>query len=148
MMAAMSGAAQNPDVRWKQRFHSFRQALGRLREAVLLTKKRNLSDLERQGMIQAFEFTHELAWNTLRDYLKERGETALHGSKDATRKAFQIELITDGDVWMEMIESRNRSTHTYNELTAIEIAGQITNSYFDAFEKFEKQFEAVEKTSA
>ena len=144
----MGGASKNPDVRWKQRFQNFRSAFARLREAVFLARERDLSDLEKQGLIQAFEFTHELAWNTLRDYLKERGETALHGSKDATRKAFQVELITDGEIWMDMIESRNLSTHTYNEGTAITIAGRVTNSYFDAFQKFEHRFIELETSAA
>jgi nucleotidyltransferase substrate binding protein (TIGR01987 family) len=144
----MSGVAKNPDVRWKQRLHSFQKAFGQLRNAVQLAKQRELSELERQGVIQAFEFTHELAWNTLKDYLEDRGETGFHGSRDATRKAFKVGLIADGDIWMEMIQSRNRSTHTYNENTAIEIAALIIGSYFAAFEVFEEKFLTLESTAS
>lgn len=143
----MSAGAKNPDVRWKQRLQSFRKALGQLRNAVLTSKQRELSELERQGVIQAFEFTHELAWNTLKDYLEDRGEIGIHGSKDATRRAFKVSLIPDDDLWMEMIQSRNRSTHTYNENTAKEIAALIIGSYFTAFEQFENRFSALANNS-
>ena len=139
-------APQNADVRWKQRFHSFRKACAQLRRAVTIAKGRPLTELEEQGLIQAFEFTHELAWNTLKDYLEDRGATNIHGSKDATRQAFAVDLIEDGEVWMEMIQSRNRSSHTYNEKIADEIAGAIVVRYFDAFEKFELKFNELEAT--
>ena len=80
--------SQNPDIRWRQRFQSFRKALTQLKAAADLAKQRKLSELEQQGLIQAFEFTHELAWNTLKDFLESRGAANLYGSKDATREAF------------------------------------------------------------
>src|SRR5208283_6167014 len=101
------------DIRWIQRFDNFKRAFARLAEAAALAKQRNLSELEQQGLIQAFEFTHELAWNTLKDFLESRGNAKIFGSKDATRAAFTAGLIADGAAWMEMIESRNKSTHTY-----------------------------------
>jgi nucleotidyltransferase substrate binding protein (TIGR01987 family) len=58
-------------------------------------------------VIQAFEFTHELAWNTLKDFLESCGEAGIYGSKDATRKSFAAGLIEDGETWMDMIQSRN-----------------------------------------
>jgi nucleotidyltransferase substrate binding protein (TIGR01987 family) len=133
-------AAEEPDVRWKQRFHSFRGALSRLRQAARLSAQRTLSELEQQGVIKAFEFTHELAWNTLKDYLENQGETQLRGSKDTTRKAFQRDLILDGEVWMEMIESRNRSSHIYSEEMAARICQQAMKEYLPAFEQMEKVF--------
>jgi nucleotidyltransferase substrate binding protein (TIGR01987 family) len=144
----MSGAEKNPDARWRQRFHSFRKAFGQLISAVEITRQRELSELERQGLIQAFEFNHELAWKTLKDYLEDRGEVGIHGSKDATRKAFSVGLLDDGDVWMEMIQSRNRSSHTYHEKTAAEIAGQIAGPYFLQFQKFEARFLKLEDSSS
>lgn len=137
--------AENPDIRWKQRFHSFRKASVQLRSAVQASNQRKLSDLEVQGLIQAFEFTHELAWKTLKDYLEDQGDSGIHGSRDATRKAFAVGLIEDGELWMEMIQSRNRSSHTYNEKIADEIARAVTGSYFAAFEKFEERFLQLEK---
>ncbi len=124
---------KNEDIRWIQRFDNYQKALKRLNEAVLLTKKRPLSDLEKQGFIQAFEFTHELAWKTLKDFLLEKGNKEIYGSKDAVREAFGYGLIKDGEIWMEMISSRNKTSHTYNEETAEMIVQAIISSYFDAF---------------
>src|SRR5438552_3941022 len=103
--------SQNPDVRWRQRLRSFSKAFGQLSQAAELAKQRELSELEQQGLIQAFEFTHELAWNTLKDFLESRGAVNLYGSKDTTRESFAKGLIEDGDAWMEMIQSRNRTSH-------------------------------------
>ena len=136
----MSQGSQNPDIRWKQRFQSFRKAFLQLFKAVEITKNRDLSDLEKQGLIQAFEFTHELAWKTLKDFLESRGEGDLYGSRDVTRRAFAAGLIEDGETWMEMIQSRNRSSHTYNETVANGIAAAVTADYADAFGRFEKRF--------
>src|SRR6266704_378540 len=99
---------QNPDVRWRQRLQSFRKAFGQLSKAAATAKQRKLSELEQQGLIQTFEFTHELAWNTLKDFLESRGAANIYGSKDATREAFATGLIANGDEWMAMIQSRNR----------------------------------------
>jgi len=105
---------QNPDVRWRQRLQSFRKAFGQLSKAAATARQRELSELEQQGLIQAFEFTHELAWNTLKDFLESRGASNLYGSKDATREGFAKGLLEDGEAWMAMIQSRNQTTHTYN----------------------------------
>jgi len=106
------------DIRWKQRFNNYLRALQTLTEAVELAQTRDLSNLEEQGMIQGFEFTHELAWNVLKDYLEEKGIVGIIGSKDATRLAFKNGLIDDGEAWMDMIKARNLSSHTYNQETA------------------------------
>lgn len=136
---------QNPDVRWRQRLQSFRKAFAQLSAAANLAAERPLSDLEQQGLIQAFEFTHELAWNTLKDFLESRGATELYGSKDATREAFARGLISNGDEWMAMIAGRNRSSHTYNEKTARELAGAILTSFVAEFRAFAAKFEDLER---
>jgi nucleotidyltransferase substrate binding protein (TIGR01987 family) len=123
------------DIRWIQRFNNFNKALAQLTEAVELSKQRKLSKLEEQGLIQAFEYTHELAWNTLKDFLENRGVKNIFGSKDATRAAFKTDLIDEGEVWMQMIESRNLTTHTYDEATATKIIAAVIDSYFAEFEK-------------
>jgi nucleotidyltransferase substrate binding protein (TIGR01987 family) len=124
---------QPTDIRWQQRFANFRKALARLTEAVELHRQRPLTDLERQGLIQAFEFTHELAWNTFKDIAEYQGETGLLGSRDATRYAFKTGLVEDGESWMKMIESRNLSTHTYQEAVAQEVEKRIIDIYFELF---------------
>lgn len=135
---------QTPDVRWRQRFQSFRKALSQLAAARALAEQRKLSELEQQGLIQAFEFTHELAWNVLKDFLESRGASNLYGSKDATREAFARSLIASGDAWMDMIAARNRSSHTYNEKTAQEVASAILSTFVPEFEKFRITFIELE----
>ncbi len=134
---------ENLDIRWIQRFQNYRKALEHLREAVALSKTRLLSNLESQGLIQGFEFTHELAWKTMKDFLEDKGITNLIGSKDATRNAFREGLITDGEGWMEMIKSRNLTSHTYNEEVVEEITKDILEQYFDLFEAFEQKMEQL-----
>ena len=95
------------DIRWKQRYNNYRRALQTLTDAVELAAQRPLSRLEQQGLIQGFEFTHELAWNVLKDYLEAQGFVGLIGSRNATRQAFKDALIQDGEAWMDMIKARN-----------------------------------------
>jgi len=120
------------DIRWIQRFNNFSKAFGQLTRFI---EKGELNELEQQGLIQSFEYTHELAWNCLKDFLEYRGSKGLYGSKDATREAFRLGLMEDGEGWMSMIESRNQSTHTYNEKTAEEIITSIRGSYYSLFNK-------------
>jgi nucleotidyltransferase substrate binding protein (TIGR01987 family) len=124
----------NQDLRWKQRFENYRRALATLQSAAALAQQRPLSELEQQGLIQGFEFTHELAWNVLKDFLEEKGITGLIGSRDATRTAFQNGLIADGETWMDMIKDRNLSSHTYQLPLATRIANDILIRFYPAFE--------------
>jgi nucleotidyltransferase substrate binding protein (TIGR01987 family) len=96
---------------------------------------RALSKLEKQGVIQSFEYTHELAWKTMKDFLESRGRTDLFGSKDVTREAFKLGLLEEGETWMQMIQSRNLTSHTFDETTANDIVNQIETQYFGAFVK-------------
>lgn len=125
------------DIRWHQRFANYRKALVRLSEAVELRQQRELTLLERQGLIKGFEFTHELAWNTLKDYLEFKGIKGLIGSRDATRSAFKVGLIIDGENWMEMIKSRNQTAHAYDEIKAREIEAMVTAHYHSLFKQLE-----------
>ncbi|SHD76664.1 nucleotidyltransferase substrate binding protein [Schnuerera ultunensis] len=118
------------NIRWIQRFANYKRALSQLRNAVELMEERELSILEKQGVIQSFEYTHELAWKTLKDFLEHRGSIGIYGSRDATKKAFALGLIEDGEIWMEMIKSRNLTSYTYDERTADEIIDLIKDSYF------------------
>lgn len=141
----MSDAWHPKDVRWIQRFDNFKRAHARLADAAALARQRKLSELEEQGLVQAFEFTHELAWNTLKDFLTLRGtSTKLYGSRDATREAFAAGLIENGEAWMKMIEHRNETTHTYNEAVAAAIVEAILSCYVGEFEAFKSTFEKLE----
>lgn len=130
------------DIRWLQRFEHYLKAFALLDEAVTLSRQRSLSDLEQQGLIQRFEFTHELAWNVLKDYLEFQGYTGITGSRDAVRLAFERGLIGHGELWMEMIKSRNQSSHTYNEEVAEEIAGRIVHAYHNVLRDFADRMKA------
>ena len=134
----------DPDVRWKQRLANYRRAFKQLSAAVDLAEARELSELERQGLIQAFEFTHELAWNVMKDYFAYQGNTAITGSRDAVREAFDKGLVEDGEGWIEMIQSRNQTAHTYNERVAVEIATRINSRYRGLFQQFLKRMEELE----
>ena len=133
------------DIRWRPRSSNYRRALARLGEAVELSGQRPLSDLERQGLIQAFEFTHELSWKTLKDFLASRGIEELYGPRDTTREAFAQGLITDGEAWMEMIRHRNLSTHTYDEATVQEIVTAVVSRYIGAFQELETRLQDWER---
>lgn len=136
----------DPDIRWLQRFENYQAALARLKEATALAKERELSDLEQQGLIKVFEFTHELAWKTLKDYAQAHGSTSrLHGSRDATREAFALGLIENGPLWMKMIDHRNDTVHAYDEATADEIAGAILSSYVDEFTGLERRLRDIKR---
>lgn len=118
------------DIRWIQRFDNYQRALSQLTKFI---SKGELNELEEQGLIQAFEYTHELAWNTLKDYLHAKGNQDIHGSRDATRAAFKLDIIPDGETWMDMIKDRNQTSHTYNEDTAKRIVSNIQQRFFPAF---------------
>lgn len=122
-----------PDIRWKQRFDNFTRALQTLTEAIELAHQRPLSKLEKQGLIQSFEFTHELGWKVLKDYLEDRGVGDLIGSRDATRSAFQNGLIEDGQAWMDMIKARNLTSHTDNQDVAESIEQDTLARFYPAF---------------
>ncbi len=131
------------DIRWHQRLSNFTKALSQLASAVELSRARALSELEMQGMIQAFEFTHELSWNVMKDYLNDQdGGLSLGGSKDATRLAFSRGLISNGEVWMEMIKDRNLSSHTYDQQAVLSIVSRVTESYLDLFIAFKKTMDS------
>jgi nucleotidyltransferase substrate binding protein (TIGR01987 family) len=129
------------DIRWQQRFSNYKKALAQLQSAVELSEQRALSNLEKQGVIQTFEFTHELAWNMLKDYLQDQGNQNVKGPKDATREAFKVNLIADGEQWMAMIQSRNISSHTYDERTADQLVSVIIKQYFPLFVTLQTEME-------
>lgn len=128
------------DVRWKQRFHNYTKAFQALTEAVELSQHRSLTALEQQGLIQSFEFTHELAWKMLKDYLEYQGISNVVGSRDASRFAFQNALTNDGEVWMQMIVARNQTPHTYNIKIAQAVVNSILSQFYPAFNQLAIKF--------
>jgi nucleotidyltransferase substrate binding protein (TIGR01987 family) len=128
------------DIRWKQRFDNFQKAFLELEEAVLLSQKRSLSKLENQGLIQGFEYTHELAWNMIKDYLEEQGIFGLIGSKNTIREAFKLGILKEGEIWMNMIQSRNQTSHTYNTTLADQVVSDIIHKYYYQFKEITEEF--------
>jgi nucleotidyltransferase substrate binding protein (TIGR01987 family) len=132
------------DIRWKQRFDNLSKVLRDLDEEISLRATRALSRLEEKGLIQSFEMAHELAWNVLKDYLEEEaGTTGLLGSKDSTREAFKRGLIDDGEIWMDMIKSRNLTSHVYDEATARKIVEDICGRFHPCFVKMRHYFQPL-----
>lgn len=131
------------DLRWKQRFSNYKKALLQLNDAVELTQQRPLSILEKQGLIQSFEYCHELAWNVLKDFFNYQGITTIMGSRDATREAFSKDLLNDGEAWMQMITSRNQTSHTYDEVIADEVAQKIITVYQPLFVELQNKMQSL-----
>ena len=139
---------EKPGYSLDSALQNFKRAFQQLSAAVELAEERDLSDLEQQGLIQAFEFTHRAGVNTLKDFLESRGNAKIFGSKDAAQAAFTAGLIADGSAWMEMVESRNKSTHTYETGTAEAMAKLIISSYQPAFKTFQKKFTELQREEA
>lgn len=124
------------DIRWIQRLNNWNRALAQLSRFM---ERDSLNELEEQGLIQSFEYNHELAWKTQKDFLEDQGYEDLFGSKNVARKAFEVGLVSDGQVWLDMIKSRNLSSHTYNEEITRKIITSITDAYFDSFCELNKK---------
>ena len=139
----MSSMAKN-DIRWEQRFSNYQKALGQLQKFI---DKGELSELEEQGLIKAFEHTYELAWNTIKDFLEFSGQTDIYGSRDAIRKAFELGLIENGESWMDMLKSRNTTSHTYNKEVAEEICQAVFEVYFFLFVQLKTKLESLRSDS-
>lgn len=148
------------DIRWYQRFNNYCKALEKLSNNIDYIKNSynhlnfensgiyddialHIEDIYKQGLIQSFEFTHELAWKVMQDFGKDQGNNELYGSKDATRYAARVNLIENAHVWMEMIISRNETSHTYNENTANIIVSAIITKYYPLLLDFETKIKSI-----
>lgn len=132
---------ENKDIRWMQRFDNYRKALRLLGQAVKIVSQRvnedeAVEDLLKEGLIQRFEYTHELAWKVMKDYAEYQGYTDIRGSRDAFRKAFEMGIITDKR-WMESIADRNLTSHNYDDETAEAIYEAVVNVYYPLFVQLE-----------
>ncbi|MCF8303341.1 MAG: nucleotidyltransferase substrate binding protein [Bacteroidales bacterium] len=142
------------DIRWEQRLSNFKKALHKLEKAVEIIHRNqqgysagedeeSIEEVIREGLIQRFEYTHELAWNVMKDYAEYQGNYHIKGSRDATRLAFKMGLIADGEIWMDMLKSRNETSHTYNEEIAKEIYDKVIEKYLPLFEEFDLVMEKL-----
>ena len=114
------------DIRWKQRFQNFEKAYKLLRDAIVIEDP---SEAERAGLIKFFEMTFELSWKLIKDYQEKEG-FIIKSPRDALKQAFQSDLIKDGHSWIEALENRNLTVHTYEEETAKEVELKIRKKYF------------------
>lgn len=115
------------DIRWKQRFQNLEKSL---RFLELAMKIENPDIIQKAGMIQFFEVSFELSWNVMKDYLEEQGFFELRSPRDTIKKAFEIGLITDGHTWMQALQNRNLTAHTYDEKMAEEVTEEIKLVYY------------------
>lgn len=147
--------AEYQDIRWEQRFSNYQKALRKFLKAVSVVSENmkgkekstneSIREILKEGLIQRFEYTHQLAWNVMKDYAEYQGNNELSGSRDATREAFKMGLISDAEGWMDMIKSRNETSHTYNEETANSIIEKIINHYHLLFIDFNQHMEVLRK---
>lgn len=120
----------NNEIRWKQRFQNFENAYNTLNRMIDRYKTTPDDEAVKMAMVQAFEFTFELSWNTMKDYLENEGFDEVKSSKQTIRTAFQAELITDAEQWMDVVQKRNLASHAYNQVILDETINYITNSFF------------------
>lgn len=135
------------DIRWQQRFSNYQKALMRLSEAVDVLNSQDIVNvleltLLKEGLIQRFEYTHELAWKVMKDYLEYQGYVDIRGSRDAIRKSLELNIISDRR-WMSTIEARNLTSHNYDDETAENIYGEIIEVYYLLFIEFENKMKSL-----
>ncbi len=138
---------ETSDIRWRQRLDNFEKAHARLLTAArvfgtLGTAGKDMRELACEGLIQRFEYTHELAWNVMKDYEAYQGYFDIRGSRDAIRKALAIGLVDD-PVWMETIADRNLTSHSYDEEAAYEVLDTIVNKYIPLFSTFLERMKKI-----
>ena len=134
-------------IRWQQRFNNYRKALVKLTQAVELLsgqfdREEAVDELLQEGLIQRFEYTHELAWKVMKDYAEYQGYTDVRGSRDAIRKALEMGLIDDR-AWMETIEDRNLTVHNYDNEIASDIYEHIMQVYYPLFISFGQKMQSL-----
>lgn len=129
----------NKEIRWKQRFNNFESAYNQLKSAT--ERIEELDDLSKEGLVQRFEYTFELAWKTIKDFLESKGEPETY-QRDIIKKAFQLEIINNGELWLEMLEKRNLMAHTYNQATFEAVVNLIHKEYFPEISKLIEFFQS------
>ena len=125
------------DVRWRQRFDNFRKSLALLETAIKVDRP---DQLQRAGIVKYFEMTFELSWKLMKDYLEDQGFLNIRSPREAVKKTFEIGIISDGSQWLQGLEDRNLTAHTYNEETALQVDTMIRETYYILFKKLQAEF--------
>lgn len=131
---------ERQDIRWKQRFSNFEKALQHLENALQI---KNPDMVQKAGIIQFFEMSYELAWNTIKDYMEAQGFTEVNSPRTAIKKAFETGLIVNGHSWMDLLIDRNLTAHTYSEEKAAEVEQLIHQKYFPLLKELFESFKAI-----
>lgn len=137
---------------WLQQFSDYRKAFAKLIIAITIFKPNeeenleleDIEDLLKEGLIKRFEYTHELAWNVMKDYAAFRGNTKIKGAKDSTIEGYKMGLISNADEWMAMLVSRKEAMLLFNENAVEDIFEKILESYYLLFLKFEEKMEEIQ----
>jgi nucleotidyltransferase substrate binding protein (TIGR01987 family) len=128
----------NTDIRWQQRFQNFSTAMHHLDNALAIPEP---DFLQKAGIIQFFEMSFELAWNLVKDYLEDEGFADVKSPRSALKKAFEVGLLSDGHLWMEMLANRNLTAHTYDEAQATAVEKLIHDSYAPLMRRLQQTFQ-------
>ncbi len=133
----------NQSIRWIQRLDSYSKAFIQLELAVVESTKKEFSNLEKEGVIQRFEYTQELSWKVIKDFYEYLGDTTIQGSRDAFRLALNRGLfdLDTATIFMNSIKSRNKTAHTYNEEIANKIFNEIINDFYYVFKTLKEILE-------
>ena len=131
------------EIRWKQRFENFKLANANILEISDCIKKEGLNKIYTMALIQAFEMSFELGWKTIKDYLEYNGKNVAN-PRSAIKEAFSEQIIIDGQHWIEMMETRNKTSHTYKEDFAKQTAEEILNIYIPLLIDLEKTLSSKE----
>lgn len=133
---------EQDDHRWEQRFSNFKKALLRLRQVAESGENQHqLSELEREGVIQRFEYTYELAWKTLQDFLRFKGYDGIAGPNPVLTQAVQDGYLTDPTGWRAMKKARELAAHTYDGDMAEEVAEAILSIYYPLLHQLEQRLD-------
>ena len=125
----------NNELRWKQRFQNFEKAYNTFYRILNDSEYDPNDEVVQMALVKSFEFTYELAWNTMKDYLENEGYDDVNNSKKAIRTAFQAELINNPEIWMEMVQKRNPTSHAYNAVILKEAVEFIKDEFYPAVQK-------------
>jgi nucleotidyltransferase substrate binding protein (TIGR01987 family) len=136
------------DIRWKQRFANYKTAHDRLKDAAAFFEKNAdggvAANVAMEALIKCFEFTFELAWQTMKDFISYNGYVkTIYGSRDAIRAAQQLDLINNGQTWIDMVDDRNRAAHTYDNANAKTLTDKIIERYRGEFVAFEEKMDTL-----
>lgn len=136
-------AEMESTLKWMERLAIFSNALDRLGNVIALGRQHTLNEYERDSLIKRFEFTYEMAWKLMMSYEKWSGIPQILGSRDVVRNATMLGLVGNGEAWMDMIDARNQSSHTYDEEMAIDLIDVIVHTHYPLLVELRNKMEGI-----